>query len=112
MVGLFPNPVEGTNKYPLSDGWVLKMTYRIERKIDEAALALNLARLTENNISADKLVVKKPELSKRAYNGLTVEEKLIFDECLIIKPGSASLEIVLPASAAAAMQDADVGNDN
>jgi len=97
----FPAPVEGTNKFPLNGGWLLKADYPIERKVDPTSLDLNKERLREIGIPVDDLIRYKPELSKRPYNKLTDEQRTEFDEVLIIKPGSPQLEIVLPASAQA-----------
>ena len=38
MATFFPEPVEGVNSLELEQGWVLKATYKIDRKIDPAAL--------------------------------------------------------------------------
>ena len=96
---LFPNPSEGTNTYELNDGtgYVVKYGHTIERKIDEGALAAMSEIFKENGISKDSLVRLKPELEKKAYNKLTDEQRHIFDQALTIKPGSITLEIVLPA---------------
>ena len=60
------------------------------------------SRLTKLGISPEQLVKWKPELVLKAYRNLTNEQKEVFNECLVIKDGSPSLEIVLPASAAKA----------
>jgi hypothetical protein len=95
----FPDPVEGTNKVPLSKGWILKMGHEITRKIDEPLLEENREILTSGyGISLDELIRWKPELNLRAYRNLEGDALNAFDQVLIIKPGSDSLEIVLPAS--------------
>lgn len=107
---LFPNPEEGTNTIPLAEGWVMKAKRTIQRDIDMAALTINASipegethsRLTKLGISPEQLVKWKPELVLKAYRNLTNEQKEVFNECLVIKDGSPSLEIVLPASAAKA----------
>lgn len=93
---LFPNPVEGTNKHELGDGWVLNATYSLTRDIDPGALQAVREKLVENRINPDKLVNYKPSLIKSEYNKLTAEEQQLFDSVLIIKPGSPQLNIVLP----------------
>lgn len=95
----FPDPVEGTNKLELSDGYVLKVVYPITRKIDVAVLDSIKEQLAENHIKIDKLVKWEPELSVKAYRTLDKEELALFDQCLIIKEGSPQMEIVLPVHA-------------
>lgn len=97
--GLFPNPVEGTNKHELGDGWLLKASYSLTRDIDPGALQAAKEMLVENKINPDLLVNYKPSLVKSAYNKLTVEQQALFDQVLVIKPGSPSMEVVLPKSA-------------
>lgn len=97
--GLFPEPVEGTNKHELGDGWLLKATYSLTRDIDPGALSVARDMLIERKINPDVLVNYKPSLVKSAYNKLTDDERAFFDQVLIVKPGSPSLEIVLPKSA-------------
>ena len=95
----FPNPKEGTNKVPLAAGWELKGGYTLDRAVDVGALLANSERFVEAGISADALVERKPSLVTSVYRTLTAEQAQLFDQCLIIKPGSPSLEIVLPAKA-------------
>lgn len=97
---LFPNPVEGTNNYPLAEGWVAKGKYTINREVDPGALGAYRPKLAEAGINADMLVQYKPSLVLGEYRKLTAEQQQLFDACLIIKPGSPALEIVLPAKAA------------
>ena len=104
--GLFKDPVEGTNTIPLAEGWVMKAKRVIQRDIDVAALTINSAnpdgqlghsRLELAGINVAALVKWKPELVLKNYRELTDEQKLIFNDCLVIKDGSPALEIVLPA---------------
>lgn len=93
----FPDPKEGTNNYDLADGYVLKGQHVLNRDVDIGALDALKPKLREEGVNPDNLVKYKPELKKAEYNKLTQEQKQLFDQCLIIKPGSPSLEIVLPA---------------
>jgi len=112
--GLFKDPKEGTNTIPLNQGWVLKAKHVINRDVDQASLtacsqideATQMSRFSSNGIHTEKLIKWKPELVTKEYRLLTDEQRQIFDECLIIKPGSPSLEIVLPAAARAAQGEA------
>lgn len=95
----FPTPREGTNTVPLAAGYVLKGGYTIDRSVDIGAFNANKEEFAKNNIAADSMVEFKPSLKKSVYNTLTAEQMNIFDRCLVVKPGSPSLEIVLPAKA-------------
>lgn len=96
----FKEPAEGTNNHPLAEGWVLKGKYTINRDVDPGELGARRPMLAENGINADVLVQYKPSLVLGEYRKLTAEQQKLFDACLIIKPGSPALEIVLPAKAA------------
>ena len=122
----FPAPVEGTNNYTLPDGHVLKGKYPIDRKVDPAVLqTLRTMRLGELapgllaelnlggadpamlvtdalRLNVDELLKWEPALVLKAYRELTVEQRRIFDHCLTIKPGSASMEGADPPKARAA----------
>lgn len=101
----FPAPTEGTNKNEatLADGRVAKLTlkYPIERKVDEVELRtlFKAAREVEGHllgaVNFDKLIRNKPELATKEYRDLTDEQRTLFDTCLLIKPGSAQLELNL-----------------
>jgi len=93
----FPSPVEGTNSAPIGDGWFLKGKYSITREVDLAALGVLTEKLASAGVSKDKLVQYKPSLVLREYRTLTEDQQHLFDQCLVVKPGSPSLEIVLPA---------------
>lgn len=95
----FPTPIEGTNSSLLAEGWVLKGKYSIVRDVDEGALGAMKQALADAGIRSDDLVKYKPSLAVAEYRTLTAEQMQLFDQCLIIKPGSPALEIVLPAKA-------------
>lgn len=100
---LFPNPSEGTNTFELQDGTgaVVKYGHTIERKVDEGALTSLREEFEKVGISVDDLIRRKPELEKKAYNRLTDVQRSVFDQALLIKPGSPTLDIVIPAKAKA-----------
>lgn len=102
FAGYFPAPVEGTNDAPLADGYVLKGKYSITRDVDPGAIGALKDQLLEAGIKADALVQYKPSLVLKEYRTLTKEQQDLFDQCLIVKPGSPALEIVLPKKAAKA----------
>lgn len=92
----FPIPEEGTNTFELPEGWKIKGGYKLERKVDEAALPAVNAQLDDLGVAFDKLVAFKPSLVKKEWNKLSEEAKLVFDEALITKPGTPTLEVVPP----------------
>ena len=96
--GLFPKPTEGVNAHTMPDGYIVKGTYKIDRKIEIAVLKSCTESFIERGVSPDSLVEYKPELCLSAYRKLTEEQAAIFDECLIIKPASPELVIVPPAA--------------
>lgn len=96
--GLFPNPTEGVNAHTMADGYIVKGTYKIDRKIEIAVLKSSTESFIERGVSPDSLIEYKPELVLSAYRKLTGEQAAIFDECLIIKPASPDLVIVPPAT--------------
>ena len=102
----FPSPAEGTNSAPLAEGWVLKGKHTINREIDPGAFGAMKTRFAEAGIRADDLVQYKPSLVLKEYRTLTKEQHQLFDQCLIVKPGSPALEIVLPAKAKKAGEQA------
>jgi hypothetical protein len=95
----FPAPKEGTNSVPLTAGWVLKGKHSINRDVDIGTLGALKPVFAEAGIRYDDLVAYKPSLVLSEYRTLTEEQHQLFDRCLIIKPGSPALEIVLPAKA-------------
>lgn len=104
----FKDPVEGTNSYPLENGYVLKGKRTIDRTVDEA-LFVALRSTMQGKVPLDDLVQFKPSLNLRCYRQLTEEELAVFDQCLTIKDGSPSLEIVLPAATKRAQAAAEGG---
>lgn len=106
----FPNPTEGSkdNKVPLNDGTgaIIQADYVINRTVDEQQLdGLKEAMFAESSnlpqLDLTKLIKWKPELSITEYRKLSQDERLIFDRCLVIKPGSPQMEIKVPKAATA-----------
>lgn len=93
---VFPEPKEGVNHFELGNGYKLDGDYKINRNMDEAALPAVLAELRARQVNTDTLVKYKPSLSISAYKALPDDMRLLFDQCLEIKPGSPSLKIVAP----------------
>lgn len=106
VAGLFPSPDEGTNTYDLKQmndttGAVAKCTHTINRavqteKLEELKTALAVPENNLPKLDLDKLVKWKPEVSIKEYRTLTDEERHLFDQILVIKPGMPGFEIMIP----------------
>jgi hypothetical protein len=92
----FPAPIEGTNKFDLPEGWALKGTYKIDRKVDEQAVPAVTEALRSMGVNVDLLIGNEPKLKTATYRELTAEQRVIFDQALTIKPGSPTVELVAP----------------
>lgn len=101
----FPNPNEGANHILVGVGWKLSLTYKIDRKLDEAALTSVREKLIElYEINPDTLIEMKPSLKTTEYKALkalNAEAGTLFENALIIKPGSHTLEFTPPKEKAA-----------
>lgn len=93
---MFPNPKEGTNSVPLSEGFELKAKYPINRRILVDVLAARTKEFKAAGLKLGDLIVSKPELAVAEYRKLTDLELKLFDQALEIKPGTPQLEIFLP----------------
>jgi len=92
----FPAPKEGTNNFDLPDGYQMKAVHPIERKVDEAALDSMKEKFKEEKVNTNKLIKWKPEVVIKEYRTLTDDQRHLFDQALIVKPGSPQVSIVLP----------------
>lgn len=95
--GTFPNPVEGTNTVPFVNNWVIKGVYKIDRKLDVPMYNTIQADCRAMGFNPDLLVERKPTLVLTAYRQLTAEQQKFFDQALVSKPATPSLEVVKPA---------------
>lgn len=91
---LFPAPMEGTNTYTLPDGAKVKGTYKYYRKVDEAAIADVMNQLPEE--VRPLLIRFKPEVNVKVYKSLPEQQRMLFEEALIIKPGTPGLDYIPP----------------
>lgn len=91
-----PSPREGTNTLELDGGWKLKLVYKLDRKIDEAALPSVAEQLRGIGINVDTLVKWVPDLKTAVYRELTAEQRALFDQALIVKPATPVVELVPP----------------
>jgi hypothetical protein len=105
FAGLFPDPKEGTNTHPINDGTgaVVKGQHIINRAVQIEQLEELKKSLEANNnlpqINLDKLIRWKPEVVTKEYRTLSDEERHMFDQVLVIKPGMPQLEICIPKRA-------------
>lgn len=96
----FPSPVEGTNDVDIPNGWKIKGTYKLDRKLDEAALPIALAELRKQNVVTETLIRYKPEIETKAYKALSDANRMILEQAMTIKPASPTLELIPPKGAA------------
>lgn len=95
----FANPAEGTNTLDLPEGWKLKGNYKLNRKLDEAALPEVLKELRKLHVKTDSLIKYKPELSTTEFRKLTPEQEKVLAAAMVTTPGTPSLELVAPKGA-------------
>lgn len=94
--GKFPNPVEGTNKVPLTEGYYLELQHTIARKVLEDVYTTALPALRKAKLPVDSLFKVKHELSTTEYRKLEGEALAMIETCLESKPGSPQLKITKP----------------
>lgn len=92
----FPTPKEGTNNADLPEGWTLKGTLKIDRKIDEAVLPQVKEQLRALGFNPDPVVKYKPELVTKDYKAMPEEIRKVFDTALTIKPALPTIELAPP----------------
>lgn len=87
---------EGVNNFPVGDR-VLKLGYRVDRKIDtdaigEARDAYNA--LNDRTVEFDALLRVKHELAKREFDKLTESQAKAVSRMIVSKPAAPTLEII------------------
>lgn len=93
----FPEPKEGTNTIMLPAKWKLKGQFKLDRQIDRGALDSVLEQLRKKEkVNSDDLIEIMPKLRLTNYRALTKEQRDIFDQALVIKPQTPTIEIVPP----------------
>lgn len=93
----FKKPKEGTNTVDLGNGWKTQLKAPMSRKCDEASFDAVFSELPRG--FKQKLIKFEPKLVTSEYRKLTPEQKVIFDQALIIKPGAGTLSLVPPKEA-------------
>jgi hypothetical protein len=92
----FPKPTEGVNKRELVDGRIFKMTHKINRSVDEAAIPAMreaLAKAT-NEVTFDDIFKTKIDLQVGPYKKLAPELLVIVNEAVVSKPGAPTIEVI------------------
>jgi hypothetical protein len=95
FVAYFPNPKSGVNNFRLNDNTTLKGSQGINYKVDQAVLTAMKEEFKQQGLNPDKLTSTKVELRLSEYKLLTEAQKAVFDQCLIISPGSITLELAI-----------------
>jgi hypothetical protein len=93
---IWPKPKEGTNNYDLPHGYKLKFVNGIDRKVDEPTLPSVLEEMQKQMFNTEGLIRHKPEVNIKVYRELSEAGRLLFDQCLIIKPKAPDIELVAP----------------
>lgn len=101
----FPTPQVGTNRMDLGGGYDLKMVFKYNITVDEAAVEnTTAAQIKKLKLPWDDLFVYKPSLVKAVYDDLTSEQKKFVDGLLDIKEATPDLDIVPRANTAGAQK--------
>lgn len=91
-----PEQNEGTERIDLGQDWTLKvvkkLSYRVTGKPEQVVAAMS----TFSSELQKRLVAWKPSLSTREYKLLDTEQLKAFNEVVLIKPGTPSLELIPP----------------
>ena len=92
----FVNPKEGTSTIELQGGWKLKGVFKLDRKLDEAAIPAMCEQLRTIGVNPDTLLEYKASLKMATYKELTEEQRQVFDQALIVKPASPTVDLLPP----------------
>lgn len=87
----FPSPDVGTNKVKLPHGMALIGTYRMNYRIDQAALEESRSLIPAETLEA--VINYRPEIRDGKFRALSDEEQLLFAPFVTITPGTPGLEI-------------------
>lgn len=93
---------EGTENLELGNGYKLKATFKLSRKLENKngetykALFAIAENFEGGKLYAERLVKWSPDLSVSEYKKLPADIRAVIDECLTSKAATPSLEIVEP----------------
>lgn len=86
---------EGVNKYTLPDGRVLKLTHKIDRKVEEPEIAATRELFEQQNdtggVTFDALLRVKYELSKRDFDKLPEAAAKVASRMVVSKDAAPTL---------------------
>lgn len=104
----FPSPKVGTNRLDIGGGFDLKLVYKYNITVDEAAVDnVTAAQIKKLKLPWEELFVYQPSLVKATYDKLTAEQKKFVDSLLDIKDATPDLDIVPQANVAGAQAHAE-----
>jgi len=92
----FPSSKEGTNTFPLHDGWQLKYQKKLDYSVQIDALAELKDEIYALNVPLDEVIKYTPKLSIAAYKTLrqiNPQGCAMVDRVLLIKESSPTLEL-------------------
>jgi ADP-dependent phosphofructokinase/glucokinase len=89
----------GSETIEIANGYRLKATKKLDYKLNNKDGQVEALIAIIDNELAKTLVHWTPELSITSYKNLDAQTQKLFNGCLTIKPGKASLEIVPPKAA-------------
>lgn len=87
----FPSPDVGSNKIKLPHGMALVGTYRLNYRIDQAALEESKSLIPAETF--ESVVGYRPEIRDGRFRALSEEEQLLFAPFVTITPGLPGIEI-------------------
>lgn len=91
----FPNPVFGTNRIDLGEGYDLKLVHKQNIKVDVAAVdQVTPKMIAKLKLPWEELFEYKPSLVKSVYDTLTEPQKVFVDGLLDITDATPDLDIV------------------
>lgn len=88
---------EGVNKMNLPDGRVVKLTHKLNWKVDVEHLSTTREKFEQINdrpVEFDDLLRVKYELDKKSYNKLGDNAKTVVSSMLTVSPAAPDIEIV------------------
>jgi hypothetical protein len=91
---VFPSPKEGMNVARINEIEDMKASVPYTRKLNMEEIQRRQEEFAAAEIPLAQLIEWKPELKLPIYRALTDDQRELFDEVLLIKDGSPTLEIV------------------
>lgn len=92
----FPNPLPGTNRVDIGEGFKLEGVYKIDVKMDFKAFDKLLSEQDEdfNLVHKSDVVEYKPEFKETNFKKLNEEQQDFIEQVLTRKPAAPALSIV------------------